>query len=146
MCNILYPVFCVQYFVRSIIYAVFVHYSVCSFHGSVFCVQYFLCTQVRNNNKSFSPVFCSLSKEGVCVKLQQKTAAMFCIIEQMQKHFAFHIINSSGNKNKTFKVNVLHDFIFIHVAWVGESGKLCVCPCKHEYYLQLRSQIYSEMA
>ena len=90
VCRIQCAVFYMYYSVCSILCAVFfVHYSVCSFQGSAFCVHYFVCTQARNNNKGFSPVFCSLSKEGVCDKLQQKTATMFCIVEQMQKHFAF---------------------------------------------------------
>ena len=62
--SICYVVFCLETSVLQYSVCRFVQYFVCSVLCVAFAMQYFVWTQVRSNNKSISPVFCSLSKGG----------------------------------------------------------------------------------
>ena len=96
LCSILFgdkcfTVFCVQ------ICAVFV----CSVLCVAFAMQYFVWTQVRSNNKSISPVFCSLSKGGFWL-WQATTKDRHVLLnatnaKTLTRHFHFRCFNAFVN-------------------------------------------------
>ena len=99
--SICYVVFCVETSVLQYSVCRFVQYFVCSVLCVAFAMQYFVWTQVRSNNKSISPVFCSLSKGGFWL-WQATTKDRHVLLnatnaKTLTRHFHFRCFNAFVN-------------------------------------------------
>ena len=84
VCSILYVLFCVQYFVRSILYAVCVQYALCAILCAVFRVQHSVCTilcahKLGTTTKAFPQSSVLFPKRGFATSYNKRLLPCFAL-------------------------------------------------------------------